>query len=172
MVLICTVGMKGMVRMKKIRLENTTGNHSKYYEMEEQTGNEFVAQWGRISASNGFPAQKVYSMSDWDDILNKKISKGYVVMPQPKKPAKRKPSKRLVDVLDDTLVDKEFWNKMFAKMNQLLVAIESHKGPSMSIDDTEYRWVSDRVEYWNSEGRILTKEEMTIANHYWKRYGK
>jgi len=79
---------------------------------------------------------------------------------------------RLVDVLDDKVLNREFWDKMFAKMNTLLVAIESHKGPSMSIDDTEYRWVSDRVEYWNSEERILTKEEMTIANHYWKRYGK
>ena len=81
---------------------------------------------------------------------------------------------RLVDVLDDNLDPniREFWNKMFAKMNTLLVAIESYKGPSMSIDDTEYRWVSDRIEYWNAEERILTKEEMTIANHYWKRYGK
>jgi hypothetical protein len=81
---------------------------------------------------------------------------------------------RLVDVLDDNLDPniREFWNKMFAKMNTLLVAIESAKGPGMSIDDTEYRWVSDRIEYWNAEERILTKEEMTIANHYWKRYGK
>ena len=79
---------------------------------------------------------------------------------------------RLKDVLDDKVLNREFWNKMFAKMNTLLVAMESAKGPSMSIDDTEYRWVSDRIEYWNSEERILTKEEMTIANHYWKRYKK
>ena len=82
---------------------------------------------------------------------------------------------RLVDVLDDMGVDpkyREFWNKMFAKMNTLLVAIESYKGPSMSIDDTEYRWVSDRIEYWNAEERILSKQEMQIANLYWKKYGK
>ena len=79
---------------------------------------------------------------------------------------------RLVDVLDDTVLDKKFWNKMFAKMNTLLVAIETSKGPSMSIDDTEYRWVQDRIEYWNSEERILSKDEMLTANLYWKTYGK
>ena len=79
---------------------------------------------------------------------------------------------RLVDVLDDTVLDKDFWNKIFAKMNTLLVTIESVKGPGMSIDDTEYRWVSDRVEYWNSEERLLNKAEMENANKLWRKYGK
>ena len=82
---------------------------------------------------------------------------------------------RLVDVLDEKGVNpkyREFWNKMFAKMNTLLVAIESYKGPSMSIDDTEYRWVQDRIEYWNAEERLLNKEDMTIANELWRKYGK
>jgi hypothetical protein len=79
---------------------------------------------------------------------------------------------RLKDVLDDKVFNREFWNKMFAKMNTLLVAMESAKGPSMSIDDLEYRWVSDRIEYWNAEERLLTKDEMDIANVYWKKYGK
>ena len=60
--------------MKKIRLENTVGNSSKYYEMEEQGNGEFLAQWGRISASGGFPAQKVYPMSEWEKVLNSKIN--------------------------------------------------------------------------------------------------
>ena len=79
---------------------------------------------------------------------------------------------RLVDVLDDNLDPniREFWNKMFAKMNTLLVAIESAKGPGMSIDDTEYRWVTDRIEYWNSEERLLSKDEMETANKLWKKY--
>mgnify|MGYP003315862639 CR=1 FL=1 len=41
--------------------------------------------------------------------------------------------KRLVDVLDDKGANpkyREFWNKMFAKMNTLLVAMESAKGPA------------------------------------------
>ena len=80
---------------------------------------------------------------------------------------------RLVDVLDEKGVDpkyREFWNKMFAKMNTLLVAIESYKGPSMSIDDTEYRWVQDRIEYWNTDERLLNKEDMSIANELWRKY--
>ena len=79
---------------------------------------------------------------------------------------------RLVDVLDDQGVGpevREFWDKIFAKMNQLLVLIER---TNPSIDDPELRWVSDRIEYWNGEERILTKEEMQIANLYWKKYNK
>ena len=78
--------------------------------------------------------------------------------------------KRLVDVLDDKGVGPEarkFWNKIFAKMNILLTKIES---TNQSIDDPELRWVSDRIEYWNAEERILTKNEMLSANVYWKKY--
>ena len=82
-------------------------------------------------------------------------------------------SKRLKDVLDDnTLVDKTFWDNMFDKMSVLLTAIENYKGPTMSIDDTEHRWVQGRIEYWESEERILMKEEMKVANKMWKKYGK
>ena len=76
---------------------------------------------------------------------------------------------RLVDVLDDTVLDKPFWDSMFAKMNTLLVAMEKAKG-NYDIDDHEIRWVSDRIEYWNSEERVLTKNEMLTANVYWKKY--
>ena len=76
---------------------------------------------------------------------------------------------RLADVLDDTVLDKKFWNRIFGKMNVLLVAIER---TNPSIDDQELRWVSDRIERWEGDERILTKEEMQIANLYWKKYNK
>ena len=78
--------------------------------------------------------------------------------------------KRLVDVLDDKGVGPEarkFWNKIFAKMKILLTKIES---TNPSIVDPALRWVSDRIEYWNAEERILTKNEMLSANVYWKKY--
>ena len=81
-------------------------------------------------------------------------------------------STRLKDVLDVKSVDKTFWDKVFNKMELLYRAIEKFKGPSMSIDDTEYRWVSDRIEYYENDDRLLTKEEMTMANEMWKKYGK
>ena len=80
---------------------------------------------------------------------------------------------RLVDVLDDLGTDpvhREFWEKVFNKMQLLLVTIEKAKGPSMSIDDKEYRWVQDRIEYWNAEERLLSSHEMEQANHYWKKH--
>ena len=76
---------------------------------------------------------------------------------------------RLKDVLDDKMDSsiKEFLNKIFAKMNQLLIKIEA---TNPSIDDVELRWVSDRIEYWNSDERILSKDEMAAANVFWKKY--
>ena len=79
---------------------------------------------------------------------------------------------RLKDVLDNKVVDKKFWDMMFGKLKKLGTAIEMAKGPGMSIDDTEYRWVNDRIEYYESEERLLTKEEMTTANEMWNKYKK
>ena len=74
---------------------------------------------------------------------------------------------RLIDVLDDKVLNKPFWDKMFKKMRLLLIKIEN---TNPSIDDGDLRWVSDRCEYYESEERILTKEEMEIANLYWNKY--
>jgi len=57
------------------------------------------------------------------------------------------------------------------KLVKLVVAIENKKGPSMNIDDHDYRWVKDRLEYMEEEGRRLTKEEMEQANELWRIYG-
>ena len=62
----------------------------------------------------------------------------------------------------------EFWNKIFKKMRLLLIKIEN---TNPSIDDAELRWVSDRIEYWNSNERILNKDEMETANKLWRKYG-
>ena len=57
------------------------------------------------------------------------------------------------------------------KLVRLVVAIENKKGPSMNIDDHDYRWAKDRLEYMEEEGRRLTKEEMEQANELWRIYG-
>ena len=76
---------------------------------------------------------------------------------------------RLKDVLDDKVFDKDFWNKIFGKMKILSDLIER---TNPSIDDVELRWVTDRIEYYESEERVLSKSEMQIANLYWKKYNK
>ena len=81
--------------------------------------------------------------------------------------------KRLVDVLDDKGVNpkhREFWDRVFGKLKKLGTAIEMHFGDRMNIDHPEYRWVNDRIEYYESEDRLLTKEEMQTANDMWNRY--
>ena len=78
---------------------------------------------------------------------------------------------RLKDVLDDKPTFQK-WREIFGKMRKLGTAIEMSKGPGMSIDDTEYRWVNDRIEYFDNNKRLLTKEEMQTANELWKKYGK
>ena len=67
--------------------------------------------------------------------------------------------------------DKSLWDMVFGKLKKLGTAIEMHFGPSMDIDNVDYRWVDDRIEYYVLDNRLLTKEEMTIANELWKKYG-
>ena len=68
-------------------------------------------------------------------------------------------------------INRKFWDMMFGKLKKLGTAIEMAKGPGMSIDDTEHYWVNDRIEYYETDGRLLTKEEMRMANEMWKKYG-
>ena len=76
---------------------------------------------------------------------------------------------RLKDVLDDKM-DKTKWNIIFGKLKKLGTAIELYWGESMDIDNVQYRWVNDRIEYYEKDGRLLTKEEMKTANELWKKY--
>ena len=57
------------------------------------------------------------------------------------------------------------------KLVRLVVAIEEKKGPQMNIDDHDYRWAKDRLEYMEEDGRRLSKEEMEQANELWRIYG-
>ena len=77
---------------------------------------------------------------------------------------------RLADVLDDKVVDKTFWDIMFGKFKKLGTAIEMAKGPHMPIDDIDYRWGDDRIRYYERDERLLTKDEMRVANNLWKKY--
>ena len=79
---------------------------------------------------------------------------------------------RLKDVLDDKVFNKKKWDMIIGKLKKLGTAIEMAKGPGMSIDDTEYRWVDDRIRFYEQEERLLTKDEMRVANNFWKKYGK
>ena len=42
----------------------------------------------------------------------------------------------------------------------------------MSIDDAQWRWVDDRIQYLERDGRKLSKVEMEKANAYWRIYGE
>ena len=67
----------------------------------------------------------------------------------------------------EKVFNKTFWDKMFKKMRLLLIKIEN---TNPSIDDTDLRWVSDRCEYYESEERILDKEEMHTANSLYRKF--
>ena len=74
---------------------------------------------------------------------------------------------RLKDVLDEEVFAKSFWDKVFKKMRLLLIKIEN---TNPSIDDTDLRWVSDRCEYYESKERLLTKDEMLVANNLYMKF--
>ena len=69
-------------------------------------------------------------------------------------------------------IDRKFWDIIFGKLKKLGTAIEMYYGGDMDIDNQEYRWVDDRIKYYEKDNRLLSKQEMQIANLYWKKYGK
>ncbi len=69
------------------------------------------------------------------------------------------------------IFNKDKWDMIFGKLKKLGTAIEMRKGPEMNIDDHDYRWVNDRIEYYEGEERLLTKDEMIQANELWVTYG-
>ena len=69
-------------------------------------------------------------------------------------------------------IDRKFWDVVFGKLKKLGTAIEMYYGGDMDIDNQEYRWVDDRIKYYEKDNRLLSKQEMQIANLYWKKYGK
>jgi hypothetical protein len=67
-------------------------------------------------------------------------------------------------------IDRKFWDMVFGKLKKLGTAIEMYYGGDMDIDNMEYRWVDDRIKHYEKKNRLLTKQEMSIANLYWKKY--
>ena len=65
----------------------------------------------------------------------------------------------------------EFWSDIFGKMGHLLDAILEAKG-DYDIDDTEIRWVDDIIKKWQTDDRMLTQDEMRVANNLWNVYGR
>ena len=67
-------------------------------------------------------------------------------------------------------IDRKFLDMVFGKLKKLGTAIEMYYGGDMDIDNQEYRWVDDRINYYEKKNRLLNKQEMQIANLYWKKY--
>ena len=65
-----------------------------------------------------------------------------------------------------------FWGGVLMKLKKLGTAIEMYYGEKMNIDNFDYRWVDDRINYLEKDGRKLTKDEMINANILWMKYGK
>ena len=85
------------------------------------------------------------------------------------KPTKKKPAKRKTTGVDRFRGD-TFWGGVLMKLKKLGTAIEMKKGVEMDIDDPHYRWVDDRINYLQSDGRKLSKEEMIYANSLWNKF--
>ena len=66
--------------------------------------------------------------------------------------------------------NKDKWDMIFGKLKKLGTAIEMYYGGDMDIDNQEYRLIDDRIKYYEKDDRLLNKQEMKIANFYWKKY--
>lgn len=61
-----------------IRLENTTGGHNKYWELNAINDNEAEATWGAIGKAPG--GTKVYTNEQAEKLIKEKLKKGYKVV--------------------------------------------------------------------------------------------
>ena len=79
-------------------------------------------------------------------------------------------SKKLIDILDEMNLKE---NEVLNKMGRLLRLIES---TNPSIDNTELRWVEKQIDKFNEGsnyyGQPITKNDLLVANVYWKKYNK
>ena len=82
--------------------------------------------------------------------------------PTKKKPAKRKKGAGSYGTPRGMLI---------MKLKKLATAIEMQKGPEMNIDDSDYRWVDDRIRFMERDDLELTKEMMEQANELLRIYG-
>ena len=56
------------------------------------------------------------------------------------------------------------WDIIIGKLKKLGTAIEMHFGDKLPIDHTQYRWVTDRIEYYEKDNRLLTKVNYIVTN--------
>ena len=64
-------------------------------------------------------------------------------------------------------INRKFWDIVFGKLKKLGTAIEMYFGPSMNIDQPDYRWVNDRIE----EGMKSYYDSDTICHHHYTNNG-
>ena len=163
--------------MKKIRLENTQNNSNKFYEMEEKSNGLFTAKWGRIGSSI-YPAQKDYHISEWDDILNKKLKKGYIQMNPTatqatkkvaaKKVVKKRPAKRAVK---SNSVEGKFM-RLKRHINELYQTPASDGRVNSKLDansDSDLGFCTGVLEEIRS-GINPSKDMLIKANELWRKY--
>ncbi|MGD9697569.1 hypothetical protein [Acinetobacter sp.] len=64
-----------MRRKSSLLMHNTSGDHNKFYLMNQVDDDSFLAEWGRIGSPR--PQSKSYPMSAWNKIKGTKLGKGY-----------------------------------------------------------------------------------------------
>ena len=178
--------------MKTIYLENTSGNHNKFYHMiENKDGASFTASWGRIGTTG---RTQIYGMYEWDKIYNNKINKGYksqyhnkpsnwiqgmsvaqrkkqgitTVQPlvQPKK-AKKKTANNSTHKNKLVMLTKQLknWTQNAGKN----YALDSMQGRVYEADLDRVKTLIDELD--KQDKNSLTKEEMFEMNLLYRTYG-
>ena len=92
-----------------------------------------------------------------------------------------------IKVIDQLREDLITCNKFFQERREQMLKLEQENtklrialcnlrdeyldmGGDMDIDNQEWRWIDDRIKMYYEKDRLLTKQEMDIANLYWKKY--
>tara|TARA_Y100000034_G_scaffold96092_1_gene116921 strand:- start:662 stop:1129 length:468 start_codon:yes stop_codon:yes gene_type:complete len=137
-------------------LENTSGNHNKFYEMFQRPKSKmvdsdaFVARFGRIGKEG---SRTLYRIEQWDDVYSKKTANGYV----------DKTSTQSYEIVRDLWIVEKF-EKLYWRL---------HNHPNKNVDNDEwqddFKWAREILDDVKS-GVVLRKIDLYSANQIWNRY--
>jgi len=143
--------------MRYAYLENTTGNHNKFYEMTERPGQIWTAKWGKIGTAG---TTKDYPMSDWYKKQDEKEKKGYIVLTT-SSPTSNPPEPEF-----------EPNKEHIAKVNKVYTVLNVNKdeidGSKEYIRDVGALRKSLKDKKSLTKGK-LSKEDMVYLNDLWKK---
>lgn len=148
-------------------LENTGGNHYKFYRMIALNNDKLVCAYGRIGKSN--PAVKIYNNNEWSSIYTQKISKGYAATVDPSPLDRENNIRKAGFILDDNKNDLELDRKVKKVVDNIDMlrqmvkkVLNSYVNSYKSITPSENSYIQESYKIMNEiKNRVIHQKSFS-----------